>query len=84
MKNAATVGERGQVTIPKAFRRSLGIGPGTKIVFELKQGELLARKASEEDPLDALVGLAGRGRTDDLLRRTRGAAYDPRRDGPRR
>jgi AbrB family looped-hinge helix DNA binding protein len=84
MKNAATVGERGQVTIPKAFRRSLGIGPGTKIVFEVKRGELLGRKVSEEDPLDALVGLAGPGRTDDFLRRTRGVAYDPRRDGPRR
>jgi AbrB family looped-hinge helix DNA binding protein len=84
MKNGATVGERGQVTIPKAFRRSLGIGPGTKIVFEMKRGELVARKASEGDPLDALVGLAGRGKTDDILRKTRGAAYDSRRDGPRR
>jgi antitoxin PrlF len=84
MKSAATVGERGQVTIPKAFRRSLGIGPGTKIVFEMRRGELLARKVSEDDPLDALVGLAGRGRTDDFLVRARGRAYDRRLDGPRR
>ena len=84
MKNDATVGERGQVTIPKAFRRSLGIGPGTKIVFEVKRGELVARKASQEDPLDALVGLAGRGKTDDFLRRMRGVAYSTRRDGPGR
>jgi hypothetical protein len=62
---------------------TLGIGPGTKIVFEVKRGELLGRKVSEEDPLDALVGLAGPGRTNDFLRRTRGVAYDPRRDGPR-
>jgi AbrB family looped-hinge helix DNA binding protein len=81
MKKDATVGERGQVTIPKKIRQSLGIGPGTKIVFEVRQGELLARKASDEDPLDALVGLASRGKTDAFLRRTRGSAYDPRRDG---
>lgn len=81
MKSAAKVGERGQVTIPKAFRRSLGIGPGTKLVFEVKRGELLARKAVDEDPLDALVGLGGRGSSDAFLRRARGAPYDPRRDG---
>jgi bifunctional DNA-binding transcriptional regulator/antitoxin component of YhaV-PrlF toxin-antitoxin module len=72
------------VTIPKAFRRSLGIGPGTKIVFEMRRGELLARKISAEDPLDALVGLAGRGRTDDFLVQARGRKYDRRLDGPRR
>jgi AbrB family looped-hinge helix DNA binding protein len=81
MKTAATVGERGQVTIPKSIRRSLGIGPGTKLVFEVKRGELLARKVSAEDPLDALVGLGGCGETDRVLDRTRGAGHDPRRDG---
>lgn len=81
MKIAATVGVRGQVTIPKAFRRSLGIGPGTELAFEVKCGELLARKAVDEDPLDALVGLGGRGSSDAFLRRVRGTPYDSRRDG---
>lgn len=69
------------MTIPKAFRRSLGIGPGTKLVFEVRRGELLARKAVAEDPLDALIGLGGSGRTDPVLRRMRGAPYERRRDG---
>jgi len=81
MKSAAKVGERGQVTIPKVFRTSLGIAPGTRLVFEVRRGELLARKASEEDPLDALVGLGAGRRTDEVMRRLRGPAYDRLRDG---
>ena len=83
MKSATTVGERGQVTIPKPLRRRLGIGPGTKLQFELRHGELVARMAGGEDPLDALVGIGVAERTDRFLRQTRGAPFQPERDGGR-
>lgn len=81
MKNTALVGERGQVTVPKVFRRMLGIQVGTRLVFEVKGGELRGRKVTADDPLEALVGLGGPARTDAALRRLRGAPYSPARDG---
>jgi AbrB family looped-hinge helix DNA binding protein len=38
------VGPKGQVVIPKVFRKNIGIGPGSKVVFELRGNELLIKK----------------------------------------
>ncbi|MEM2889700.1 MAG: AbrB/MazE/SpoVT family DNA-binding domain-containing protein [Candidatus Bathyarchaeia archaeon] len=40
------VGLKGQVVIPKVFRKILGIGPGSRVVFELDGNRLLIRKRS--------------------------------------
>jgi antitoxin PrlF len=53
----ATVSEKGQVTIPKPLRESLGIRPGEKLEFEEDGGRLVARKASDRDPLDEVYGI---------------------------
>ena len=42
----ATVGERGQVTIPKPLRESLGIRAGQRRDFHEENGRLIATKAS--------------------------------------
>jgi AbrB family looped-hinge helix DNA binding protein len=71
----ATVGERGQVTIPKALRDRLGIRPGQMLEFEAEDGRLVARKASPSDPIDAVYGIFGTGRrVDTLIDKTRGPA----------
>ena len=61
------VGERGQVTIPKALRDRLGIRPGTRLTFEAENGRLVAFKADSGDTLDALYGRFGRGRRADAV-----------------
>ena len=69
----ATVAERGQVTIPKALRKKLGIRPGAVLDFHDEQGRLVAVKASVEDPVAQVYGLLKLGKgTDAFLRELRG------------
>lgn len=53
----STVSERGQVTIPKALRDRLGIGPGEVLDFEEEGGRLVARKVITADPVDGVFGI---------------------------
>ena len=69
----ATVAQRGQVTIPKALRKKLGIKPGAVLDFHDEQGRLVAVKASVEDPVAQVYGMLKLGKsTDALLRELRG------------
>lgn len=38
------VGPKGQVVIPKIFRKAFGIMPGTKVIFELREDGILIVK----------------------------------------
>ena len=40
-----TLGEKGQVVVPKDIREHLGIKPGSEIVFEMKEREIVIRPA---------------------------------------
>ena len=44
MEEEMKVGPKGQVVIPKIFRKTIGIGPGSRVVFELREKELVIRK----------------------------------------
>ncbi|MCK9460363.1 MAG: AbrB/MazE/SpoVT family DNA-binding domain-containing protein [Proteobacteria bacterium] len=70
----AIVSEKGQVTIPMALRRRLGISAGTVIDFEAAEGRLVGEKRElSEDPVAAVTGIVKRARgVDDYLSRTRG------------
>ena len=69
----AKVAERGQVTIPKVLRDSLGIRPGTVLEFTEKQGRLIAEKIESLDPVDQVYGTLGQGRrTEDVMHEIRG------------
>jgi AbrB family looped-hinge helix DNA binding protein len=71
----STVSEKGQVTIPKPLRDRLGIQPGQVLDFEEDRGRLVARKVSEQDPVDAVYGILKIGRpTDELITEMRGDA----------
>ncbi|MES2944414.1 MAG: type II toxin-antitoxin system PrlF family antitoxin [Pseudomonadota bacterium] len=79
MTPALTV--KGQVTIPKAIREFLGVGPGERLVFEpLPDGRVAIagvnktpKRTVHLDPIDALIGSATRKiSTDELMRLTRG------------
>ncbi len=54
-----TVSEKGQVTIPKKLRDSLGIEPGQELDFHEEDGKLVARKAGQEDYLERVRTIAG-------------------------
>jgi AbrB family looped-hinge helix DNA binding protein len=48
IKEEMKVGPKGQVVIPKAFRKSLGLHPGTKVVFTLREDGILLEKPRED------------------------------------
>jgi AbrB family looped-hinge helix DNA binding protein len=72
----AIVSEKGQVTIPKPLRERLGIRPGETLEFEDDGGRLVARKASDRDPVDELYGVLR------LDQGTDSFVADVRGDGP--
>ena len=77
----AVVSEKGQVTIPKPLRESLGIRPGTQLAFEEHEGHLVAKRLIPTSPIKRLVGVLPRLDVDARLAEMRGPAYDPELDG---
>ncbi len=75
---SATVSEKGQVTIPKRLRDSLGIRPGEVLEFTEDRGRLVIRKRMERDPADAVWGILKLDRpVDELLDEMRGGVARP-------
>lgn len=68
----SVVTDRGQVTIPVEIRRRLGIAPGTSLRFHAEGGKLVAVKETLTDPVSRIYGIAGKGSTDEIMRRLRG------------
>jgi AbrB family looped-hinge helix DNA binding protein len=77
----STVGEKGQVTIPKRLRESLGIERGTELEFFEEQGRLVARRVVVMDPFSALVGIIERVDVDATIDSMRGPAWNAETDG---
>lgn len=77
----SVVSEKGQVTIPKALRDSLAIGPGTELDFVEENGTLVARRVTVKEPLGSLVGLLARTDVDAALTAMRGPAWNAVDDG---
>jgi antitoxin PrlF len=56
----ATLTSKGQVTLPKAIRQALGVTTGSKVAFELRDGDVIVTRAEREnaDPaIEAFLGL---------------------------
>jgi len=76
----ATVGERGQVTIPKELRDRMGIRPGQRLEFAEEDGRIVLRKGATEDGVGRVFGtlpVAG-WETDTMMDAMRGPADPPR------
>jgi AbrB family looped-hinge helix DNA binding protein len=41
------LGPKGQIVIPKAMRRALKIGPGSRVLVTLSEGQVIIRKPVE-------------------------------------
>lgn len=53
----ATIGERGQVVIPKVIRDRMDLRPGQQVEFEEVDGRVMVRKvAPADDPIADLYG----------------------------
>jgi antitoxin PrlF len=77
---SATVGERGQVTIPKPLRDRMGIRAGHRIVFEEVEGQLVLHKLDEDDPVARIYGtleVPPDWDTDSMVEAMRGSAELP-------
>ena len=76
ISKTSRVGERGQVTIPKAFRTRYGVRAGQDVLFEEHEEGMLIRKMPNEGPLRALLGLVRRKMdVDRYLEQTRGPGW---------
>jgi antitoxin PrlF len=74
----STVSEKGQVTIPKQLRDSLGIEPGQELDFTEEEGRLVARKVRRQSPVDAVYGTLQLDiGTDELMDELRGPVDIP-------
>ena len=71
------VSEKGQVTIPKALRERLGLGPGQVLDFRERKGRLVGEKLPPRDAVSSVYGILHLGcGTDSVMRELRGGS-DP-------
>ncbi|HET7273618.1 MAG TPA: AbrB/MazE/SpoVT family DNA-binding domain-containing protein [Longimicrobiaceae bacterium] len=69
----ATVSERGQITIPKSLRESMGIRPGQTLAVREVRGQLVLTKETTGDKWDSVIGILDSGQTtDEIMEELRG------------
>jgi antitoxin PrlF len=70
----SVVSSKGQITLPIEIRQKLGLGPGTPVQFEIREGGVLLRKGtSGEHPVDKVFGRLRLDRpVDELIDEMRG------------
>lgn len=56
------VGPKGQVVIPRSFRKVLKIGPGSEVVFRL-EGDRVVLETETADPLQTFESISRKGRS---------------------
>jgi antitoxin PrlF len=66
MKNSSTISSKGQITVPQAIHRRLGLETGDRVEFVVEQDRTVIRPVrSEVNPFEKFIGIAdpfpGRG-----------------------
>jgi len=52
-----TLSSKGQITLPVEIRRKLGLLPGTRLRFQVREGGVLLLKGGDEEhPVDQVFG----------------------------
>jgi AbrB family looped-hinge helix DNA binding protein len=51
MKIRRIVGPKGQIVIPKDVREYIGLKPGTRVIFEVREGELVIRPETNPEKI---------------------------------
>jgi AbrB family looped-hinge helix DNA binding protein len=77
----STISSKGQVTVPAKVREQLGLGPGTRVVFELREDGVFLRKGFEGvHPVDRVYGILRlEGSVDEAVDTMRGPRPTPLR-----
>ena len=52
---------QGQISVPAEVRRQLGVGPGSVLVWEWRDGEFVVRRAGKSTSVDIHAALFGAG-----------------------
>jgi AbrB family looped-hinge helix DNA binding protein len=74
----ATLGERGQVTIPKEVRDRLHLRPGQRLDVSEEGGRVILAKALDDEPMRRAFGtLRLPGSVDEIIEEMRGSAVLP-------
>jgi len=63
--------QKSQVTIPKAIRQRIGIGPGDEVEFDLQKSVVILHKKKKIAVIDKYKGFLGHGKTEDVMRELR-------------
>jgi AbrB family looped-hinge helix DNA binding protein len=74
----ATMGERGQITIPKPVRDRLGLKPGQRLEVTDEAGRVVLVKLLDDDPVMRRIGTLKLPRSvDEVIEEMRGPADLP-------
>lgn len=64
----STISSKGQVTVPAEARERLGLEPGTRVDFELRDDGVLLRKSAKGlHPVDRIFGIVSSARRVDRI-----------------
>ena len=63
--------QKGQVTIPKQIRLSLGIKPGDEVDFDMENGRAVLIKKPKNLPFNKWKGCLGQHKTNELMSQIR-------------
>ncbi len=61
VEEQAKITSKGQVTVPLAIRRALGVGPGDLLSFEKDKGGVRVRPVRTKSPFAKYRGIGNRG-----------------------
>jgi AbrB family looped-hinge helix DNA binding protein len=74
----STVGERGQITIPKPVRDRLGLRPGQRLEVTEEAGRVILEKVVDDDALLRVYGMLTLPKSvDEIIDEMRGPAVLP-------
>lgn len=60
MPYSSTISSKGQITIPQAIRKRLGVAAGDRIEFVIEEGRTVIRPSRDiPDPFEKQVGILG-------------------------
>ena len=76
----STISSKGQITVPATIRSELGLSPGTKVEFELREGGVFLRKGGSADhPVDRVFGVLQLSKSvDETIEEMRGPGPEPK------
>lgn len=57
MQSQARITSKGQVTVPAAIRRALGVSPGDSLIFDEQNGEVKIHPIRKADPFEKYRGI---------------------------